>query len=259
MDGMPPPTTPNPGASLWNASPKFTFLFGLSIGVAVFALIGFFALLARTEGGLTTKSSSKTNSTTGTTTNTSGSASGSKSGQAAGTAKVSVPVTDADWSRGAKDAKVTIVEFSDIQCPFCGRFHPTMQQIIKDYDGKVRWVYKHFPLDSIHPNARPAAEAAECAGEQGKFWEFVDTMFADQSKLGSSYYSQVAKDLGLNTSQFDSCVSSGKYKQKVEDQYQEGVKLGVGGTPTSFANGQPINGALPYEQVKQIVDSQLAS
>lgn len=257
MNGTTP--QPNPGGSLWNASPKFTFLFGLSIGVAVFALIGFFALLARVEGAsLTNSKTAKTNTNT-TTTNTSGSAATTDTTP---TAPVDVQVTDSDHSRGAKDAKVTVVEFSDLQCPFCGNFHPTMLQLMDEYEGKVRWVYKHFPLDSIHPNARPAAEASECAYDQGgdeKFWGFVDTIFSNQNKMNSAYYSQVAKDIGLKVSDFDSCVSSRKFQQKVEQQYQEGVTLGVGGTPTSFANGQPINGALPYAQVKTVVDSQLAA
>lgn len=168
-----------------------------------------------------------------------------------------IQVSGKDHIRGKIDAPITIVEFSDFQCPFCQRFHPTMQQVLDEYPNDVRWVYKHFPLDSIHPQARPTAEASECASEQGKFWEFADAMFENQSKLGKNFYSETAQNLGLDESQFESCVDSRKYKDRVDNDYKEGLSLGVRGTPTSFANGQTIPGAVPYSQVKSIIEGLL--
>jgi protein-disulfide isomerase len=172
-------------------------------------------------------------------------------------------VSDADWSRGDANAPVTIVEYSDYQCPFCGRFHPTMLQVMADYKGKVRWIYRHFPL-SFHPNAEPAAEAAECAGEQGKFWEFSDAMFANQDSESPDFYLSTAVKLGVNKAKFQDCVSSKKYSSKIQAQSQGGAAAGVNGTPGSYVidkNGQvqEIRGALPYESVKAMIDAALAS
>ncbi len=166
-------------------------------------------------------------------------------------------VSEKDHIRGNPDAPVTIVEYSDFQCPFCARFHPTVQQILEDYPDQVRWVYKHFPLDSIHSEARPSAEASECAAEQGKFWEFADGLFENQSRLGSNLYKEIASKIGLNIGQFENCVSSRKYKDKVEADYQEGIKAGVTGTPGSFVNGEKIPGAVPYDYLKTTVEQAL--
>jgi len=177
-----------------------------------------------------------------------------------GTGKVNLKVTDDDHIRGNKSAPVTIVEFSDLQCPFCSRFHPTMKQALKEYGDKVRWVYKHFPLDALHPEARPAAEASECVWEQkgnDGFWQFVDGVFENQQRIGSDLYKELAQKIGVNMSQFDNCVSSRKYQQKVESQYQEGTAAGVRGTPGSFVNGEPLFGAVPYDALKAAIDRAL--
>lgn len=169
-------------------------------------------------------------------------------------------IGDKDHIRGDSSAPVTIVEYSDFQCPFCSRFHPTVQQILADYPDQVRWVYKHFPLDQIHPQARPAAEASECVFEQkgnDGFWQFADGLFENQSRLGESLYKELAGDLSLNTDQFNDCVSSRKYKDKVEADYQEGIKAGVRGTPGSFVNGESIPGAVPYSTLKAAIDQAL--
>ena len=153
------------------------------------------------------------------------------------------------------------MEFSDFQCPFCRQFHPTVQQAFNEYGDKVRWVYRHFPLTQIHPNAQPAAEASECVGEQKGsegFWQFADAMFAQQERLGADFYREQAGQIGVNLTQFDTCVATRKYKDKVEAQMQEGMKLGVNGTPGSFVNAVPVRGALPYENLKAIIDVELA-
>ena len=170
---------------------------------------------------------------------------------------VDIEVTDKDWYRGAKDAKVTIIEFSDIQCPFCSRHHDTMIKVAEAYPDDVKWVFKHFPLDSLHPYARKASEASECAGDQEKFWEYLDNLFVNQSKLNSEYLSQAAVDLGLDKEKFDTCLSSGKFKDKVNDDYQQGLKAGVRGTPGNIINGQVISGAVPFESLKSTIEELL--
>ncbi len=160
-------------------------------------------------------------------------------------------------SRGAADAKLTIVEFSDFECPYCGAAQPTIAQIEKDYAGKVKVVFMHFPLP-FHPNAQKAGEAAECALDQGKFWELHDKMFANQQALGVAQLKAYAKDLGMNTTKFDACLDSGVKAAQVGTDQSKGQAAGVGGTPTFFINGLPVVGALPYAQFKQVLDAELA-
>lgn len=171
-----------------------------------------------------------------------------------------VTITEQDHVRGDFEAPVTIIEYSDYECPFCGRFHPTVKQVLEDYPGQVRWIYKHFPLDQIHAQARPAAEASECIFEQkgnDGFWQFTDSLFENQSRLGESFYKELAVQIGVNASQFNNCLSSRKYKDKVESDYQEGIKAGVRGTPGSFVNGKSIPGAVPYSTLKAAIDQAL--
>ena len=171
-------------------------------------------------------------------------------------------VNDDDHVRGDKNAPITVIEYSDFECPFCSRFHPTMQQVMTDYNGKVRWVLRHYPL-SFHPEALPAANATECASEQNKFWEYADKLFENQESLGGDYYKQLATELGLNVSQWQTCFDNSKYSDKIEAQYQGGVSAGVTGTPGSFiidqdGNAIPIKGALPYSSVSSAIDQLLA-
>lgn len=171
--------------------------------------------------------------------------------------KVSLEVSKDDHVRGESNALVTLVEFSDFQCSFCNLFHPTIIQILDEYPDSVRWVYKHFPLDVIHPQARPAAEASECAAEQNKFWEFADALFENQSQLSSEYYSKLAAGLDLNVDTFNECVSNRKYKDRVEADYQLGIQLGVRGTPASFINGELLVGAIPYSSLQSAIEKAL--
>ncbi|MBM5789622.1 DsbA family protein [Candidatus Parcubacteria bacterium] len=172
-------------------------------------------------------------------------------------------VTDDDHIRGDKNAPVTIIEYSDFECPFCQTFHPTMQQVMENYSGKVRWVYRHFPL-SFHQQAQPSANAAECAGEQNQFWDYADELFANQSSLGESYYKQLAGDLGLNVSKWETCYDGLKYESKIQSQSQGGAAAGVTGTPGSFiidqdGNAVPIKGALPYSSISAAIDQLLGT
>ena len=174
---------------------------------------------------------------------------------------------DGDPQIGDDNAKVTIIEFSDFQCPYCGRFYEQSEkQIITDYvdTGKVKFVYRDFPLDSIHPNARPAANAAECVNEQGKFWEFHDKLFSNQDALSTDNYKKWASELGLDMTRFNSCLNSSKYDSEITKDFQDGAAAGVQGTPTIYI-GSPekgyiqIVGAQPYSVVKQAIEQELAA
>ena len=167
--------------------------------------------------------------------------------------------TDGFPSMGPADAPIVIVEFSDFQCPFCQRFYDqTYKQLMAAYPGKIRFVYRHLPLTSIHPEAFPAAEASMCANEQNAFWPFHDKIFENQEKLGSGLYLQIANDLNLNTSAFEDCVNTNKYKDQVQADSDFALGLGVQSTPTFFINGLALVGAQPLTAFTQIIDKELA-
>lgn len=177
------------------------------------------------------------------------------------------PVTDDDWIKGDRKAPIALIEYSDIQCPFCKRFHETAQQIVDEYDGKVMWVYRHFPLDAIHPQARPAAEAVECAGKIGgndDFWSLTDILFEKASTLAEDEILTLASEVNLDKDKIKQCLDADETKQNVEDDYQSGSKAGVSGTPgnilldTNSGKTRLIPGALPFESMKQAVDDMLA-
>jgi protein-disulfide isomerase len=159
-------------------------------------------------------------------------------------------------SKGAASAPIEIIEFSDFQCPFCLRADPTVRQVLSTYGDRIRFVYRHYPLPN-HPMARPAAEAAACAGEQGKFWPYHDLLFANPSKLGDADLKQHAATLGLNAAQFNSCVDTHKPKAQIDTDVKEGEEAGVNGTPAFFINGRMISGAQPFEVFKKIIDEEL--
>ena len=171
------------------------------------------------------------------------------------------PKTQVAWDpkrlRGNPNAPITIVEFSDFQCPYCGRVQPALNELRTKYADKVKIAYLDFPLLSIHPRAAPAAEASRCAGDQGKFWEYHDLLWASQSKLDDAALSERARTLNLDQKEFDACLSSGKYKAKVEEDLQEGMKAGVSGTPGFFVNGVFLNGALPASAFEQVINDEL--
>jgi len=172
--------------------------------------------------------------------------------------KVKVSIDD-DPIKGDKNAKVTIIEFSDFQCPFCGKFYSqTLPLIEENYikTGKVKLVYRDFPL-SFHQNAQKAAEAAECADEQGKFWEYHNTIYDNQNTLDINNLKQYAANLNLDTSKFESCLDSGKMTSEVQKDFKDGQSYGVEGTPAFFINGIPLSGAQPYQVFEQVIESQL--
>ena len=150
-------------------------------------------------------------------------------------------------SLGNAHAPVTLIEFSDFQCPFCQRVAPTLKRLRRTYGDKVRVVWKDFPLTQIHPQAFKAGEAAHCAAEQGKFWEYHDELFANQQALQPDDLKQHAADAGSRAEAFNSCLDTSKYGERVRDGVAEGSRLGVNSTPTVFINGAPLSGAQPYE------------
>ncbi|MDP1709639.1 MAG: DsbA family protein, partial [Candidatus Komeilibacteria bacterium] len=167
-------------------------------------------------------------------------------------------ITKKDHVRGDFKAPITLVEYSDFECPFCERHYPTLKKILSDYAGQVRLVYKHFPLTNIHPNAQKAAEASECADEQGKFWEYHDKLFENQPQgYSPDKFKQWAKDLNLNAAKFNDCLDSGKTTAKVQADATDGQGRGVQGTPATFVNGQLVSGAVPYEEFQAVVDQAL--
>ncbi|MCP3143301.1 DsbA family protein [Pyxidicoccus xibeiensis] len=174
---------------------------------------------------------------------------------AAAVRKVDVPEDSPSF--GPATAKVTIVEFSDFECPFCSRVGPTLAQIKQNYAKDVRVVFRHQPLP-FHANAKLAAEASMAAHEQGKFWEFHDKMFANQKALDRASLEKYAQELGLNASKFKAALDSGKYKAKVEADMAAGSAVGANGTPTFFINGREFVGAQPFDSFKKVIDEEIA-
>lgn len=159
--------------------------------------------------------------------------------------------------RGNPKAPVMIVEFSDYQCPYCHQVEPTVKEVLAKYGDKVTLSYRDFPLSSIHPQAMIAAEASRCALEQGKFWEYHDQLFTS-SKLEKDDLIQYARNLKLDDKQFESCLTTEKYKTDIEKDTQEGRKAGINGTPGFFVNGVEISGAKPQDEFTKVIDDELA-
>lgn len=177
---------------------------------------------------------------------------------------------ESDHVRGDRSARILLIEYSDLECPFCKRFHPTAQQVVDEYKGKVAWVYRHFPLDQIHAKADKEAEAVECAndlaGNDG-FWKLVDKIYEvtpSNNGLDLDDLPKLAGEVGLDQNKFKSCLDSGKYAAHVEEDYQGGIKAGITGTPgnilldTKTGNTKLIPGAQPFDQIKQAIDTMLA-
>jgi protein-disulfide isomerase len=160
-------------------------------------------------------------------------------------------------SLGPKGAPVTIVEYSDFECPYCAQAAPIMKKVLETYPDKVRFVFRDFPLSNIHPNAAKAAEAGECAREQGKFWEMHDKLFADQKHLTVPDLKSAAQSLGLDKEAFASCLDSSRTEATWKAEAAEGESYGVSGTPFFFVNGRIVNGVVPFQAFKNIVDQEI--
>lgn len=251
---MDTPSTP-PGGMFQGASPKLTFIFGLIAGVAATAVLGLLLILPKAYGAASkTKTAASTTTANTNTTPTDPFA-------PAGNVK---PVTNNDYIRGDKNAKLTMIEYSDLECPYCKKFHPTLKdQAMKDYDGKIRWVYRQFPL-SFHANAQKESEAALCVGQLGggdKYWSFIDKIFERTNANGTGFALEalgpLAKEVGVNQTKFQKCLDGGEMKQQVADELADGGQGGASGTPTTFLVGpdgkalRMIPGAYPYENPSQ--------
>lgn len=194
-----------------------------------------------------------------------------QAGEVAG-AEVSVdPLQERDHIRGERLARVLLIEYSDLECPFCKRFHPTAQKAVDEYKGEVAWVYRHFPLDQIHSKADKEAEAVECAAELGGedgFWKLTGKIYEvtpSNNGLNLDDLPKLAGEVGLDQAKFKTCLDSGKYASRVEEDYQSGIKAGVQGTPgnilldTKTGKTVSIPGAVPFESLKSSIDSLLKS
>ena len=160
-------------------------------------------------------------------------------------------------SKGPEDAPITLVEFSDFECPFCVRVLPTLDQVQEEYGDQVRIVYRHFPLNSIHPNAQITAEASMCADAQGMFWEMHDAIFEVRGKADADQLKAMAGDLGLEQDAFGACLDSREYRELVEADLEAGRRAGVTGTPALFINGRFLSGAQPFNVVSRVINDEL--
>ena len=247
----------------YSTSPKVSFLLGLLAGLAILGLAGFFMTLPRALS--CNVSDTDKVATVDETVDTAGADDAAAVVPPADDVKPPTPpagdpsklvaVKDTEYVRGDKNAKVTMIEYSDFECPYCSRHNITIDKVLEEYKGKANLVFRHFPL-SFHPNAQKAAEAVECAGEQNKFWEMHDIIFkANTAKqMGVEKWKTSAKELGLDTSKFDSCLDTGKYASKVKSDMASGQAAGVRGTPAVFVNGEMVSGAVPYEKFIETID-----
>lgn len=235
-------------------TPKLIFLAGVILTVLVIGTGGFIWTLA---GGSFSK------------TLTSPTALGVNNNQPTDqpTANVVQPVNSADHIRGNEKAKVTLITYSDTECPYCKNFHETMQQIYQTYGNKIAWVYRHFPLTQLHPKAPKEAEATECAGELGgntKFWAYLDKIFEvtpSNNGLDAAQLPIIAEQIGLDKTKFETCLNSGKYTNKIQAAMAAAAAAGAQGTPYTviLAGDQkiPVEGAVPVEQLKATIDQLL--
>ncbi len=165
-------------------------------------------------------------------------------------------------AQGPENAPVTIIEFADFQCPACGQAHPSLQRILKDYDGKIRFIHRHFPIPEIHKNALSAAQASEAAKAQDKFWPMYDQLFEHQNDWKDAQdpqplFEAYAKAIGLNMDQFRTFYKNNQGTERITADQEEGTKLGVEATPTFFINGEGLSGAPSYNTLKQLIETAL--
>lgn len=250
---------------------RINFFVSTPVAILVGSVIISLAILI--NGGII-KFKSKTIAGTASTAGTTQAAGGTVPNQAPPPEPVAGPVEPLkaeDHVRGERNARILLFEYSDLECPFCKRFHPTAKQVVDAYKGQVAWVYRHFPLDQIHSKADKEAEAVECAKDQGgddAFWKLTDKIFEvtpANNGLNLDDLPKLAGEVGLNQSTFKTCLDSGKYADHVEADYQGGIKAGITGTPgnilldTKTKKTKLIPGALPFDQFKVAIDDLLKS
>lgn len=237
-----------------NFTPQASFFMGIVVGIAVFSTVTLGIMVSRT-GSNTDKDNEVANVNSG----ANNVANNNGDNQPAPPVANVPAVTNSDYVRGNPNAKVTLIEYSDFECPYCARFFSaTIEPLVKSYGDKIRFIYRHFPL-SFHKNAMPAALAAECAGEQGKFWEMHDKIFALNlsEELGVDNFKKAAKDFKLNTAKFNDCLDTQKYKAKITSEMNGGAAAGISGTPGTFVNGELIKGAVDIGTLQSAIDGKL--
>ena len=238
-----------------NLSPKASFIIGLLVSLFIMFTVGFFIML-----GITLNKSDNNSEKNNQANNQEQKNNQEKQN------KVSIKkITKEDHVKGNFDAPITIVEFSDTECPFCKKFHNTMQQIVNKYSDQVRWVYKHAPLDNLHSKARKESIATECAWDQGgneSFWKYTDKLFEitpSNNKLDLEELPKIAEQIGLDVNEFNKCLDSNKFAEKVQNHLLESADAGLQGTPHSVINFDgkniPLSGAYSFNELKQIIDS----
>ena len=169
--------------------------------------------------------------------------------------QLAIPITERDHAQGPADAPVTLVEYGDYECPYCGKAYPIVKKVQQQMGNRLRFVFRNFPLNTIHAHASVAAQAAESAGAQGKFWEMHDLLYQNQDKLADADLNQYALKLGLEIYRFEADMSSGIFAARVREDFRGGVRSGVNGTPTFFINGLRYTGALRLEELLEAVES----
>lgn len=254
-------------------TPRTTPIVTIALVVLAFVVGVLWQKVNYLEGGSAVRGATTTADTTGTTGNTN-TAPSQPSAPAAGKLtddqlKGFVPVNDSDHILGGRDSQVYLIEYSDFQCPYCQRFHGVTKQILDAYEGQVSLVYRHFPLDQIHPQARPAALASECIANiagQDAFWQFADSVFEDSMTQGNKLadLTSLATAVGANASNFNHCLEDKQFEDVVNADYQSGLAVGVTGTPGNLIVNQKgevwlVPGALPFEQMKLAIDEALSS
>lgn len=167
-------------------------------------------------------------------------------------------VTEQDHIQGKEDAKATLVEYGDYECPHCGAAHPVVKRVQKHFGKDLRFVFRNFPLNEIHPHAESAAEASEFAGANRKFWEMHDGLFENQERLGEPLYLELAEELGLSAEALPKALEQGLYRSRVRADFSSGVRSGVNGTPTFFINGKRHDGPFDYESLVLAIEDSIA-
>ncbi len=240
-------------SSFWNGSPKNMFYMGLSIGVGASAVAALLVVIAFMWSGKSFSSNAQVAN------NDAQQNAQQQAPDEDPNAAPKVNIKEVDPSRdhilGNKNAKVTLVEYSDFQCPYCARHVPTLKQILKDYPNDVRIIYRHFPLTSIHPYAQKAAETSECVaklGGEGMFWKFHDEMFASQTAAGNTITGEeqimaVVKKIGMSDTAVKNCLTAGQTSKRVQEDMSSGNDIGIRGTPANVINGLLVSGAYPLE------------
>lgn len=170
-----------------------------------------------------------------------------------------IPVRPEDHIEGDVDAPCTLVEYGDYQCPHCGRAYPIVKRVQKHFGKRLRFVFRNFPLNEIHPQAEAAAETAEFAAAQGKYWEMHDALFENQSRFRHAFFLELATKLGLDAAALEDALAAGTYRAHVRSDFMSGARSGVNGTPTFFINGERLDGPWDYEELVGAVDAALAS